>query len=293
MPGDPKTMSEEINDMLDFVEEEPEETIDEPSEISEEPTDEVDESVEDVDDVDDEVDEGEPSVEEGVEEVAEEEPEEVDELTELRNTVTMLRQQINDMAGGHLQKPVAEVKPTTPPTTPSSSTPTPTPSQAPVDIFEGMPYEDVVSSPDKFRKVIMNAVNLAQQSAYTNILRALPVTVTQLVQQSVNSHKLVDEFFKENNDLVNVRQYVGTTINTIASEHPDWEVQKVFEEAATRTRKALGLQSKGKSPKPQAQGTPPTKPKPKPAFAGVGSARHGKSGKKISNQQKQILDILP
>jgi len=173
-----------------------------------------------------------------------------------------------------------------------------------VDFLQGKTQEDIeriVESPEEFNKVLnqvyMKAIEQSIPLAQERSLLAVPqVVVAQL--QCYNTMKgLVDDFYNENADLKIVQRSVGMIANEVHSEHTDWTTKQVFDEAAVRTRKALGLPE----PPPKPAGDPgrqvvaPTgAPVADPAFANpTGSRQRGPAGQKLTGMAKEIDDLMP
>jgi hypothetical protein len=53
-----------------------------------------------------------------------------------------------------------------------------------------------------------------------------------------------DEFYTENKDLKSFKKAVAAVYEELASENPDWKLDKIFEETEKETRKRLELQKK-------------------------------------------------
>lgn len=197
----------------------------------------------------------------------------------------------------HLRvKPVVEPKPGEPapePTPTPAPEPTPEPEPEPepakpVDFVKGRPIEDF-DSPEGLNAILNEVATQARASGDTKmvdvvvekILRSIPQLVAgQIVQQNA-INEVVKEFYDANKDLLGAKRTVAMYSNEVHSEHPDWEVQKVFNEAGGRTRKALGLKASAVKPKP----------KRNPAFAKQRGARKG-GGEEGTDLQKDIDELM-
>ena len=83
---------------------------------------------------------------------------------------------------------------------------------------------------------------------------------------------------------------VGVITNEIVAEHPEYPIDRVFEEAGNRTREMLGLKQQIKPAAPN----PKPNPKPKsPAFASqkAGGSRGGQN-KETKTIVDEIEDLL-
>jgi len=150
------------------------------------------------------------------------------------------------------------------------SEPEPTPS-GDHNFLEGLDIDDVLQSPEDLNnllnKVYTRALNDAKTLAAEQIMSTLPRTIATHYAQQTAQTKLVENFYNENKDLAYVKKTVAAVANDIATNHPDYTLDQVFNEAATRTRKMLGLRKTS----PQMENTPPTTTQ-RPAFAGQRSS---------------------
>lgn len=89
-------------------------------------------------------------------------------------------------------------------------------------------------------RVMKEGVKHGFQSA----LKAIPSIVRHNVMQQIGIQMAVQEFYGSNEDLVPYKKVVGQKAQEVASEHTDWTLDKVFEEAGMRARTQLALQKK-------------------------------------------------
>jgi len=141
----------------------------------------------------------------------------------------------------------------------------------------------VLDDPDKFNAVMGKALEGFGNLMMKKFLTSIPSVVMHQVKQQSVIRSAVTAFYDENKDLDGYRKLVGATINEVVAENPDWKMDKVFETAADKTRKVLGLKKIAQSSK---------KKKKNPSFA----KPKGKSGKsevsKPSKLQKDIDNLL-
>ena len=93
-------------------------------------------------------------------------------------------------------------------------------------------------------KELNNLMNQVYNTAITNITKSLPTLLDHMVTQKTQMQNLVSDFYKTNEDLVPLKNYVGFVSNQLASEHPDWGYEKLFDEVAIEVRKKAGLVKK-------------------------------------------------
>lgn len=210
--------------------------------------------------------------------------------------------------------PPAAPAPGTPgaPSEPAPVTVEPTPAPAPpaeikideINFLEGRSQEDIeriVENPVELNKVLnqvyLKAIEQSIPIAQERSLLAVPQVVVAHIQRYNKMKGLVDDFYKENADLKVAQRAVGMLANEVHSEHTDWTTKQVFDEAAVRTRKALGMPEP--PPKPPGEPgrqvvTPAGEPVAGPAFANpTGSRQRGPAGQKLSGMAKEIDDLMP
>lgn len=209
--------------------------------------------------------------------------------------------------------PVVEPKPAEPAPAPAAEpAPAPTPVVAPsaeikideINFLEGKSQEEIeriVENPVELNKVLnqvyLKAIERSIPLAQERSLLSIPQVVTAHIQRYNTMKGLVDDFYKENADLKVAQRAVGMLANEVHSEHTDWTTKQVFDEAAIRTRKALGMPEP--PPKPPGEPgrqvvTPAGEPVLDPAFANpTGSRQRGPAGQKLTGIAKEIDDLMP
>jgi len=239
-------------------------------------------------------------------------PVEPTEVELLQRQNKLLLERIERISGGE-PVPAAEPKPVepvpgepAPPAPPAEPAPPVPPAAIKVDeinFLEGRSQEDIeriVENPAELNKVLnqvyMKAIERSIPLAQERSLLAIPQVVVAQLQRYNTMKGLVDDFYKENSDLKIVQRSVGMIANEVHSEHTDWTTKQVFDEAAVRTRKALGLAE----PPPKPAGDPsrtvvtPVGTPPDPAFANpTGSRQRGPAGAKLTGMAKEIDDLMP
>lgn len=109
------------------------------------------------------------------------------------------------------------------------------------DFLKGMDMDDVSSDPAVFNKILLAVAAKVQQQTTEQVLRSIPQVVVSQVQQQTYFKRMADKFYDDNKDLVNVKQVVRACAQQIQQNNPEWEIDKVFSEAAVKTRQTLGL----------------------------------------------------
>lgn len=190
-------------------------------------------------------------------------------------------------------KPTVEPKPTTEPE------PQPQPQEIKLDPVVFVSKDDVADlsdDPEKLatilntmlNKVRLDAIQQAIPLAQERTMLSVPQVTAQYIKRHNAMKALVDDFYTKNSDLKVVQRSVGMIANEVHGEHTDWTVQQVFDEAATRTRAALGL----KAPVAGRQSAQGTKPTANPAFANPSQSRARGTQKKLTGMAKEIDDLI-
>lgn len=109
------------------------------------------------------------------------------------------------------------------------------------DFVKGLDMDDVASDPTVFNKILHKVIARVQRQTAEQVLLSIPKVVMSQVQQQTYFKRMADDFYKDNPDLVNVRQVVRACAQQVQKDNPEWEIEKVFSEAAVRTRKTLGI----------------------------------------------------
>jgi hypothetical protein len=111
----------------------------------------------------------------------------------------------------------------------------------PHDFLTGIDMDDVSSDPKILNKVLHAVIAKVQQQTSDQILKNLPSEVMEQVNQQMGFKTIVDSFYSDNPDLVNVKAVVKACAQQLHVENPDWEMSKIFAASADRTRETLGI----------------------------------------------------
>jgi len=253
------TESVEANEISDMLSESMREEKEETSEEQETPVhDKGDEEGDD------------PEGEEAEEESGEKADEELSELEKLRKQNQILKQQLQETPQQQEEEQKVE-------STPLSD-----------EFLKDYNFEEIQDDPEKFKQFILDVANHVKKNTEESIFKNLPQTVNSLAGQQIELRQTAQRFYDQNPELAEVKPFVAKITNQVASEHPDWGIEKVLAETAKRSYKALGLEKTAKTQ----QQTSGKKRKPGLADAKGGSKRRNKSGEELSELEKEIQDIL-
>lgn len=140
---------------------------------------------------------------------------------------------------------------------------------------------------DKFNKILNKVykMGLSNMSKYKeDMLSSVPDIVSKQVARQSTIDRMVDDFYKRNEDLRQYRSYVGTVANQIQAKNPDLGIQKLFEETEREVRDRLNI-TKRSQEKHTAE-----KPEEDPSFAKAPGAREEKES--IPPTQKEINEMI-
>ncbi len=146
--------------------------------------------------------------------------------------------------------------------------------------------DDVVSDKQKFEQVLSHVVDHTRRVTMEQMMNSVPGLVVTQIRQQRALKESVDDFYKENSDLLPVRKTVGAIANEIASENPNIPMNELFEKAAVKTREILGL-----TKKTSARANAPATTRRKPGLATPTRANRP-SSPQLSPTEKDIVDTL-
>jgi hypothetical protein len=159
-----------------------------------------------------------------------------------------------------------------------------------VDFLGNEKLDDILGDPQKVN-ALLNKLRRAtrdETSAMTreSVLRSIPEVVKSSVSRFTAMREAVQDFYRENKDLVPHKKYLGIIANEVATENPDKELKWIFDKAAERTRKALKLAAR-KEEKAEDKSKKPTLP------GGSRSAsRTGEKAGKLTGKAAEIDEML-
>ena len=144
--------------------------------------------------------------------------------------------------------------------------------------------DEVFSSTENFNKLLLavhnNALEEASKLTAERILSNLPQIMSKYVTQHISMNRLVDEFYTANADLVPVKRTVTAVANEIATEHPEYTTQQVFDATASKTREILKLQQA------------PPRTTTRPALIPPKGSRIRMSAPVLSDIEKGVMDLI-
>jgi len=128
--------------------------------------------------------------------------------------------------------------------------------------------------------------NTIYAKAKQDVMATTSKQISGQMKQQTRITTLVNQFYTDNPDLNKFRPFVGSRLKTLASKHPDWSPEKMFEELGPDVRVQLGMRPKdstkveGKSKKPAFAKKPKVK----------GTVKE--ENENLSGQEKEVLDLI-
>lgn len=144
---------------------------------------------------------------------------------------------------------------------------------------------------DKMNRLLTKVYNQTRQDS----LRDIPELAAMTVQNRMTQQQVVDSYFKENPEILEVREYAGQIANQVQAENPDMDIREIIQEMDKKVRKNLHIKKKAEDIETKRkEKEKEEKSKKKPGFTRKPrGARGGGQEEEATGQQKQINELLP
>jgi len=120
-------------------------------------------------------------------------------------------------------------------------------------------YDRLFAEPE-----VMNTVlNRTMHVAANQVLQHIPAIVQNIAREQLVLQSSIEEFYKQNEDLRPVSNYVGVVANDVVAKHADWNLAQVLDESAKVVRAKMRLNKKLESDAPAVAKTPTARATPK------------------------------
>jgi hypothetical protein len=141
--------------------------------------------------------------------------------------------------------------------------------------------EDIIETPETFKKWASNAFQTFGQKLLESLSQELPNVVKTQASETVNYYQKANEFYDNNKDLKNYKPYVAFKMQQlVAQEGKDKPLDEILSKTAEEVRKDLKLSA----PKPQDS---PALPK----RGARSSARSKRKEPELSGVEKEIAEM--
>lgn len=149
-------------------------------------------------------------------------------------------------------------------------------------------FDEALKSAHNFNALLTSVVNTAVERS----LRIMPQIASQIADSQITLKTSVENFYRDNQDLIPHKKYVGYVANEIAAQHPEWTLLQVLQETEKEARTRLRL---ARNATQQTTTSSSTTVQQRPGFVpsgGGGGRRRTPSSDNMSEQEKSILDLL-
>lgn len=199
-----------------------------------------------------------------------EKKEDDDELTILKNQNASLMTKINELSGPKKAEEETQ-KPVLPKTV--------------AETFKDLDPQDIMSSKEKFTEFLTNLSEVIQINSTQKTLQSIPDVVGNFLTRKASTDEIKEKFYSDNPELAEVKDYVASVANVVASENPEMKIQDMLKETNVRVRKALNLTKEVKKKEE-------VRDRKKPAF-GKNKSSNRKSKPKKDELESDLNAMLP
>lgn len=117
------------------------------------------------------------------------------------------------------------------------------------DFFKDLDFDSAMESKENFIKFMASFAETIQNSTKQDVLTAVPNYMGEYVTKQASLKDIREKFDSDHPNLTPVKRYVGSVAESISTEHPDWTVGQVLDEAAKKSYETLGIsQTKVETP---------------------------------------------
>lgn len=153
---------------------------------------------------------------------------------------------------------------------------------------DGVDMEDIITDKAALNQVMNAVYQKAVADGAQQVLLSLPQIVSAQVQQQAALKSSVDTFYTKYPHLAEFKRTVAAVATEIASEHPEWAVEQVFDAAAVKASEVIGLNKQIAGSSPSVAG----KPLKAPALVKPKGGRASNDGGNVNKLQKDIEELL-
>lgn len=186
------------------------------------------------------------------------EPKPETDLERLTRENESLRKTIDGISG---PKPIPEPKP--------EAIPEPKPESVlkldEIDFIGKADVDEIIRDSAEFNKLLnkiyAQGVDTTRKVLGENILRGIPDIVKNNVTTVIALREMSNQFYRDNEDLKPFEKVVGAVFEEIAAENPDKKISEMIGDVEKETRKRLELYKKAIEPKPKPKLDEPITPR--------------------------------
>ena len=183
------------------------------------------------------------------------EPVPVDDLEIIKKENENLRRRIEEMSAPKPEPKSIEPEPE----------PEPEPKLEEIDFIGDSDVDEITRDPVAFNKllnkVFTQGAGAMRRSIEEGVLRSIPDTVKTSVLTTISLKEASDKFYEDNKDLKPFKKVVGSVFEEVAAENPGKKFTEMLEDVGKESRKRLELYRETIKPEPKPDDKPPVLPK--------------------------------
>lgn len=147
-----------------------------------------------------------------------------------------------------------------------------------LDDYSDQQIQEAISNPAMMREFMKKALAKVRRQAIDDAVGVATVTANR----NLELKSVIQEFYRQNNDLLPYKEMLGYTVNKVQAENPSWNVTDILKEASKRLRKELLISKRVTDVREKRTPAFPSKQK----GAGTGGVT------KPTGQQKELVDMF-
>lgn len=158
--------------------------------------------------------------------------------------------------------------------------------------FDEDGFDEITSSPEKFKELLKNVYAEAHKAALADakkeisasqeqVLQNIPQMVGKAAKRAQSVRQTTQNFFATYPELKEKQGYVKDMTNTVATQNPEWTAAQVLEEVGKRAKRDLNISASAEQRE---------KKRNNPKFAGAGGRRAPGGGEDNRSKQEKLLD---
>jgi len=99
-------------------------------------------------------------------------------------------------------------------------------------------HEQIITDVDSFNQFVSDLTETIMQ----RVIVEIPLMVVYHIKEVQKNEKLRKDFFSENPSLKNNPEIITQALNSIITQHPDWDREKVYKETAIKANQLIEME---------------------------------------------------
>jgi len=147
-----------------------------------------------------------------------------------------------------------------------------------LDDYSDQQMQDALSNPAMMREFMKKALSKVRRQAIDDAVGVATVTANR----NLELKSVIQDFYRQNNDLLPYKEMLGYTVNKVQADNPGWNVTDILKEASKRLRKELLISKR----------VTDVREKRTPAFPSKQKGAGTVGTTKPTGQQREIVDMF-